>query len=163
MISQELLNEIRQGFVLSLDGIHGEPHWARVRENGLYLAERISADPAVVEFFAYLHDSQRQSDGWDKEHGLRAAEFLRGLTMELLPLSNAQRELLAYACAHHSDGFTEADVSVQACWDADRLDLGRIGIEPDARYLCTPLARDPEIIAWAFRRSKGVGQGFGNP
>ena len=50
--------------------------------------------------------------------------------------------LLAYACRHHSDGRVDADVSVQACWDADRLDLVRVGIRPDPDRLCTPAARD---------------------
>jgi uncharacterized protein len=41
----------------------------------------------------------------------------------------------------HSHGSTEADSTVQACWDADRLDLVRIGIEPEPDRLCTDAAR----------------------
>ena len=44
-------------------------------------------------------------------------------------------------------------MTVQTCWDADRLDLGRVGIKPDARYLCTAEAANPEMIAWAYERS----------
>jgi uncharacterized protein len=44
-------------------------------------------------------------------------------------------------------------VTVQTCWDADRLDLGRVGKHPHPRYLCTPAARDREVIEWAYRRS----------
>jgi len=156
MISQELLSEIRQGFALSLDGIHGEAHWVRVRENGLYLATMTGVDPEIVELFAYLHDSQRRHDGGDREHGPRAAEYIRRLSPALLPLPEAGVELLVYACHYHTAGLTEADVTVQVCWDADRLDLGRVGIEPDARYLCTPAAREPAVIEWALRRSRGV-------
>ncbi|MFM7531655.1 MAG: hypothetical protein ACKO5J_04035, partial [Rubrivivax sp.] len=54
---------------------------------------------------------------------------------------------------HHSSGLTEADVTVQTCWDADRLDLGRVGIRPSPRYLCTPAARQPETIARAYAAS----------
>ena len=39
-------------------------------------------------------------------------------------------ELLIEACKYHSDGFTEADITVQTFRDADRLDLGRVGIRP---------------------------------
>jgi uncharacterized protein len=154
MISKVLLAEVRSGFALRLDGLHGEAHWDRVCENGLFLAERTGADVDVVELFAYLHDAKRLNDGWDKEHGLRAAQYVRRLGGALLMLSDRQLDLLAHACAHHSEGLTEADVTVQTCWDADRLDLGRIDIKPEPRFLCTPAARDPAMIKWAFRKSQ---------
>jgi uncharacterized protein len=100
---------------------------------------------------------KRQGDGWDRDHGRRAAVFLRGLPGPVLTLPAAKLELLAYACAAHSDGLTDADVTVQTCWDADRLDLGRIGIQPDPRRLCTAAARDPATIEWAFLRSQRSG------
>jgi uncharacterized protein len=154
MIAHDLLALIRHGFALHLDGIHGQAHWARVRDNGLRLAAKTRADPEIVELFAYLHDSKRQSDGWDREHGLRAAEFVQSLQGSVLTLSDKSLERLAYACTYHSDGLTEADVTVQTCWDADRLDLGRIGVRPDPRRLCTPAAKDPATIEWAFLRSQ---------
>lgn len=154
MIGQELLDELRQGFALPLDGIHGEAHWARVCETGLRLAGLTGADAQIVELFAYLHDSKRADDGWDREHGQRAAELVRRLSRGArLDLPEGKLELLAYACTHHSEGLTEADVTVQTCWDADRLDLGRIGICPDVRRLCTAEAKDDPIVEWAFRRS----------
>lgn len=156
MVSQELLDLIRRGFALRLDGIHGQAHWGRVRDNGLRLAVQTGADLEIVEFFAFLHDAKRQDDGWDRQHGRRAAEFIRSLPNSLLSLSPEKLECLVYACAFHSDGLTEADVTVQTCWDADRLDLGRIGIKPEPACLCTAAARDPAIIEWAFLRSQGV-------
>jgi uncharacterized protein len=154
MIAQELMDEIRRVFPLSLDGIHGEAHWARVCENGRRLAETTGADFEIVELFAYLHDSKRFNDGWDLEHGRRAASFVRTLQGSLLTLPEEKLEQLAYACAHHSDGLTEADVTVQTCWDADRLDLGRIHIKPDPSRLCTSAAKDPATIEAAYRRSQ---------
>ena len=68
-------------------------------------------------------------------------------------LSDQELELLTHACRHHSDSFMEGDVTVLTCWDADRLDLERVGIRPDPKYLCTPAARDPDLIMWAYRRS----------
>ena len=85
-ISQALLHEIQRGFALRLDGIHGEAHWARVHENGLRLAEQTGADREILELFAYLHDSKRQNDGWDREHGLRAAQYIRTLQGSRLAL-----------------------------------------------------------------------------
>jgi uncharacterized protein len=40
---------------------------------------------------------------------------------------------------------------LQACWDADRLDLGRVGVTPAAHRLCTDAARD--LIEWADERA----------
>jgi uncharacterized protein len=42
---------------------------------------------------------------------------------------------------------------VGACWDADRLDLGRVGIRPRADLLSTEIARDHALIAEATRRA----------
>jgi uncharacterized protein len=156
MIDAVVWDEIQKGFALFLDGIHGRTHWERVRDNGLRLAEQTGADPRLVELFAFLHDSKRLSDGRDPDHGRRAAEFVRS-RQGALSLSSPEVDLLSYACAYHSDGLTEADVTVQTCWDADRLDLGRVGIRPNVRYLCTAAAQDPELIAWAYRRSQGFG------
>jgi uncharacterized protein len=154
VIPPSLLELVRRTFALPLDSIHGEAHWARVCENGLRLAEQTGADPATVELFAYLHDSRREDDGWDRAHGRRAAELVRSLQGTLLDLPEDQLECLAFACTYHSDGLTEASVTVQTCWDADRLDLGRIGVRPDQVRLCTPAAQDPATIEWAWVRSR---------
>jgi uncharacterized protein len=45
-------------------------------------------------------------------------------------------------------------VTVATCWDADRLDLGRVGVRPDAGRLCTEPARRQEVIEHAWRRSR---------
>jgi uncharacterized protein len=59
----------------------------------------------------------------------------------------------------HSDGHTRwhdpGDATVLACWDADRLDLGRVGIRPVPHRLCTAPARQPDAIAQALRLSEG--------
>jgi uncharacterized protein len=154
-ISQGLLEVIWNEFALSLDGIHGTAHWDRVHENGLRLADLTGADPEVVELFAYLHDSKRHDNGFDPEHGQRAAEFVRTLHGSLFTLSDGDLERLVYACIHHSRDITQAEITVQTCWDADRLDIGRIGVKPRARYLCTSAAKDPAMIEWAFQRSQG--------
>jgi hypothetical protein len=52
--------------------------------------------------------------------------------------------------AHHTEGETSQDSSIGACWDSDRLNLWRVGHEPDPRYLSTATARRPERIAWAL-------------
>jgi uncharacterized protein len=153
-VSSELIALVERRFALSLHGIHGPAHWQRVHAIGLRLAELTGADPDTIELFAYLHDSRRLEDGWDLDHGRRAADFAKSLQGSVLELPDDSLQRLTYACTFHSDGLTEADITVQTCWDADRLDLGRIGIQPDPARLCTSAAQDPAIIRWAVRRSQ---------
>ncbi len=155
IITPALLQTLRQEYRLDWHGVHGYAHWLRVRQNGLRLAELTGANPRVVELFAFLHDICRQNDIVDPGHGQRAADFAAGLPDVRRLLTPAELDLLRQACAGHTRGETQADLTVQVCWDADRLDLGRIGIHPDPRFLCTEAARQPEIIAWAHRRSLG--------
>lgn len=144
---------IRAQFVLDCDDIHGASHWARVRDNGLRLAHSTGAQPEVVELFALLHDSQRRNNGHDPEHGPRAAAYAKSLAGSAFELGEAELALLMTACAGHSDGLMRGDITVLACWDADRLDLGRVGRRPDPARLCTEAAREPSLIAWAYQRS----------
>jgi uncharacterized protein len=153
MIDQELVRRIREQFSLKWDGIHGASHWARVRENGLRLAETTGAKPNVIELFAFLHDARRLNDDYDPEHGMRAALFAQTLAGTAFELEPKDLDLLMAACRGHSDGLTTGDITVLTCWDADRLDLGRVGIRPTAERLCTAPARDPVILEWAYKRS----------
>jgi uncharacterized protein len=58
-------------------------------------------------------------------------------------------DLLAFACEEHTNGGVDPDPTVGVCWDADRLNLWRVGIKPDPRFLSTQPARSVERIAWA--------------
>lgn len=120
--------------------IHGLQHWQTVARNGLYLCPFADADPEVVQYFGLLHDSMRENDGADAGHGLRAAEYLRTLA-EMLPLSPTQLDILASACRTHTYGSRPNNMTIAVCWDADRLDLGRVGITPNSAYLSTPEAK----------------------
>lgn len=160
-IRRELFAIAKAGFALDQRGIHGAPHWARVRANGLRLAKVTGADTTVVELFALLHDCKRENDGHDPEHGQRAAGFIWGVK-HLFPLGFTVEQMMAlsHAIAYHSDGLTVIAggtplhrITVATCWDADRLDLGRVGIEPDPALLCTDAARDPAMLKWAHKRS----------
>jgi uncharacterized protein len=61
-----------------------------------------------------------------------------------LGVSREEEELLTFACRHHGDGMVDAGVGVQTCRDADRLDLGRVGIAPDPEPCAR--ARRAELI-----------------
>ena len=154
-ITPALMAELHRKFVkLDWDGTHGAPHWARVRLNGLELARHTGASTKVVELFAFVHDSCRQDEWVDHGHGHRSALYVEELRASAtILISNEEAEMLAIACRDHSDGKTKGDVTIQTCWDADRLDLGRVGIRPDPARMCTAAARDSRLIAGAYERS----------
>lgn len=150
-----VLAEVLRSYWLPLHGAHGVAHWARVLENGVRLAETTGANVAVVRLFAVLHDSKRENEGHDPEHGPRAAEACVVLRGKVFELNDGELSLLYVACHDHTSERTHPDVTVQTCWDADRLDLGRVYIEPRADRLCTPAARAAAMLDWANRRSFG--------
>jgi uncharacterized protein len=148
-----ILRTVLEDYALPWDGDHGVAHWARVLENGLRLAEETGAVVEVVRLFAVLHDSRRKNEYTDPGHGPRAAEFARTLRGRLFDLPDPEFHLLHRACAGHTHERTHPDVTIRTCWDADRLDLGRVGITPDPRYLCTEVAKRPATIRWADGRA----------
>jgi uncharacterized protein len=147
-IVQSILSEYR----LNLRGTHGAWHWLRVRSNGLALAEATpAADREVVELFALLHDSQRFDEYEDIEHGKRAAEFVERLSAEgVITLGQARLKTLMKACAGHTIEVRSTDPTIGCCYDADRLDLSRLGDAPDDRFMSTVASADPELrrLAW---------------
>jgi hypothetical protein len=82
-IIHKALKAVRPQFRLELrHGIHGVPHWSRVWFHGRALAASLDLDPAVLAWFAFLHDSRRFNDWEDPGHGLRAADFAVHLRRE---------------------------------------------------------------------------------
>lgn len=142
---------ILAGYTLPVHGYHGVIHWARVWENGLKLAVSTEADAEVVRLFALFHDSRRVNESHDEGHGLRGGDLAFSLRDNLVHLDDARFEQLYEACRLHTDGLTAADRTLQTCWDADRLDLGRVGILPKPSRLCTDAAR--QLLPWAHPRA----------
>jgi uncharacterized protein len=138
-------------------GWHGIGHWSRVFINGRALAESVDVNPRIPAWFAFLHDSHRHDEGRDPHHGPRAARFAAALRDQgrIAGLSDREFDALHFAIAKHSDGMLGDDPIVQVCWDADRLDLGRVGAYPDRDYLSTALARSDAFLSRAYERSVG--------
>jgi len=152
-VSREFFDLLVSSHGLGHDGFHGKDHWLRVLHNAREIAAETGADLRVLELFAVLHDSQRQNENHDPEHGHRAAAYAAELRGTWFDLADDEMELLVEACHYHSDGIVDAHPTVQACWDSDRLDLGRVGVRPDPRFLCTSFAKRPEVIEAAYLRS----------
>lgn len=149
-----IISTILEDYALPWDGHHGIAHWARVLENGRRLASETGAIIEVVELFAVLHDARRINEGTDPDHGPRAAEFAEELrSYRLFELPDSEFHLLHRACSGHTHERTHPDITIQTCWDADRLDLGRVGITPDPRFLSSSAAKRREMIDWADGRA----------
>lgn len=150
-----LLRRVLAELSLSPLGPHGLRHWARVLETGRRLADRAGQPRAVVEAFALLHDSKREREHDDPQHGARAAAFAQQLADEgALQLDDVGLCTLEHACRLHSDGLMTADPITAICWDADRLDLGRVGLRPRREWLCSDAARDADLFNWAVARGE---------
>ena len=146
-----IMGAILRGYALQVRGAHGVVHWARVLENGLRVADAIGADCEVVTLVALFHDSRRVNEYRDHGHGQRGGEFARSLRGSLIHLDDDRFELLYEACRLHTDGHRTGDPTLLACWDADRLDLGRVGITPARHKLCTDAARG--LLQWSHGRA----------
>ena len=117
--------------------IHGIDHWDRVARNGESLNVP-GADMVVVLCFAYLHDVERDSDGYEVEHGPKAAELIDQIRDSLLGfLDDKQIGLLKDACTFHTTVPRTGNPTIDTCFDSDRLDLPRAGIMPDPNKMAT--------------------------
>jgi uncharacterized protein len=138
---------------INKEGIHGTSHWARVRHHGLTVGKERDADLLVIELFSFLHDSQRENEWRDPLHGTRAADFAVSLNSVYYDLNSSQLDKLCYAMTLHSDGHVHADATIQSCWDADRLDLGRADIYPSEKFLSNEAAKHiASAYEWSLQR-----------
>jgi uncharacterized protein len=154
IVTPWLVEKVLDGYQLDILGIHGPSHWLRVRANGLALAARTpGADADLVELFALLHDCRRLDEDRDRGHGERAAAHAEALARDgLLRLEAARLALLVAACAGHEHGKVAMDPTIGCCWDADRLELSRLGRRPKAHRLSTEAALAPDVQAEAWQR-----------
>lgn len=107
-----------------------------IRENG-------AGDPVVAELFGILHDVHRGQ----RRHGEAAAAYARQLRgVGLLELDDDQMALLCTALEGHAHGTTTSDPTIGACWDADRLELRRVGARIASRLLSTDAGRKAAAV-----------------
>ena len=121
--------------------VHGISHWDRVAKNAdaLWTSD---VNVLVVKDFAYIHDVERENDGYDLQHGPRAAALVDEVRdSELAFLDDQEIQLLKEACRLHTSTWRTEDATVNACFDADRLDLGRVGITPNPDKMATVQGR----------------------
>jgi uncharacterized protein len=134
---KKLWKIVTEQFPLDIHSFHGPGHWKQVEINGLLIAKETGADETVIKLFALFHDSRRENEIIDDGHGLRGAELARSLRGVHFDLPDIAFEIIIDACQHHTDGLKTSDITIATCWDADRLDLTRLGIMPDPKRMGT--------------------------
>lgn len=165
----DYLNEVAIKEVMSGDrsGCHNSAHWFKVSQLGTLIALAEGVDPVVPLLFGFYHDCRRENDGFDPNHGHRAALLaLNHSHRGLLNISQDQLTLLMFACEHHTKGSVDSeDKVVSACWDADRLDLPRVGVQTLPEFLGTDTAKSlcehqKDMYSYAYRDGAEV---YGRP
>jgi uncharacterized protein len=128
---------------------HGPDHWFQVWITGEELAQRVQGvNLEVVGMFALFHDAMRYGDD-DPDHGRRGWMLWEEVEKDLLlghrrteRWTDAHSALLFEACAKHSLGQRSMDPTIGVCWDADRLDIHRLGLWPTPQFISTEAGLD---------------------
>lgn len=143
------------GIISAPDSLHDPSHWERVESFGHKIAKVNGADKDVISLFAYLHDARRENDDHDPEHGERAVILLDELIeANLIDISDKQyKQLIRALSVHNSLDASSDDVTVQTCWDADRLDLWRCDFIPNPDLMYTEFGKSKEMIDYAKKFS----------
>ena len=141
-----LFEKVSNEFALSLEGIHGVKHWIQVYHYTQFLAKSYNIESEVFLLFSLLHDSKRENEYEDIEHGIKAARSIEAYQNQgLILLSNEDTERLIFACANHTKADKShplyQDLVVQICLDADKLDIGRVGVIPHESHFLTDVAK----------------------
>ena len=148
----ELVEKVERRAPLVGSPDHGAHHWRLVAVTGAELLPTVpTADPLVILLFALFHDSQRETEYVDPEHGPRGARLARELVPGAIPdLEPARLDKLCEACDLHTSAGPTDEPTLGTCWDSDRLNLWRVEIEPSPMYLSSEEAKRPERISWAY-------------
>jgi uncharacterized protein len=146
VVPKDVIKDIFDEFELDLlDGYHGFYHWSRVIENGMFLSEDNGTNLNVIIAFGFFHDCKRENDDEDPEHGFRGSQIMAEYK-DRLGLTNEEFQKAYTACDGHTNEKHHEDLDIATCWDADRLDLMRVGIYPKPEFLNNDLAKEDWVI-----------------
>ncbi len=120
-------------------GLHGISHLRRVAILSGRLAEAVGEDVESAVVMGFLHDCARRNDGNDLEHPHDSAVLARGLIERFFPHLEVDR--ICDAIEGHAGGEVTTDPLTACLWDADRLELKRIGRTIDLELLSTKVAK----------------------
>jgi len=120
-------------------GLHGLSHLRRVAILSGRLASATGEDVEAAVVMGFLHDGARTDDKGGNGHAHDSAVLARQLLKMFYPHLEADR--ICDAIARHADGEVTGDTLTACLWDADRLELKRIGRTIDLDLLSTRVAK----------------------
>ena len=129
--------------------LHGISHLRRVAILSGRLANAVGEDVESAIVMGFLHDCARRNDKNDIDHARDSEVLARGLIERFY--SHLDVDRICEAIAGHADGDVTSDPFTGCLWDADRLELKRIGRTIDLDLLSTKVAK-----RLARRRQQGV-------
>ncbi len=119
--------------------LHGISHLRRVAILSGRLANAVGEVVEAAVVMGFLHDCARKNDGNDLEHAHDSAVLARELTERFYPHLDVDR--ICDAIEGHAGGEVTTDPLSACLWDADRLELKRIGRTIDLDLLSTKVAK----------------------
>lgn len=119
--------------------IHGVQHLRQVAFLAGRFAYSLNVDYKTAIIGGYLHDCARSDDGGGNSHAHESA-FLAKRIIET-NWSSTDIDKIFYAIYYHADGLNTNDPFIGCIWDADRLNLVRLGLIPKVELLSTEFAK----------------------
>lgn len=105
-----------------------------------------------MRLFALFHDSCREDEYRDPEHGPRGVQLAIDFRQAgHFHLDDRRMEILVTACCIHNGAPPQSDPTIGVCLDADRLDLPRVGITQDPDRLSTTTAKSSVLRHGSIR------------
>lgn len=140
------------------DDEHGKLHSARVMLNSLILANEMDLSEADIDKLctaAAFHDSMRDNNDEDENHGKKSAEYYKDFANDcpdIVKYDKTVEQLIRYHSMPDDEGvtaFSEDDIHLFKIFkDADALDRVRFGIRAlDVNQLRTPIAKSLTMVA----------------
>ncbi len=129
--------------------LHGISHLRRVAILSGRLANAVGEDVESAVVMGFLHDCARRNDKNDIDHARDSEVLARGLIERFY--SHLDVDRICEAIAGHADGEVTSDPFTGCLWDADRMELKRIGRTIDLDLLSTKVAK--RLVR---RRQQGV-------
>ena len=159
--------------------IHGVAHWTRVHRYGLLLADSLKLsekEKIAIALFGFTHDLARTDDGGGNQHSIAGAKYVQYVTDTLFSdFPNSTVDIVKVAIRYHSDGMNAEEAlyelpiagssnwsresvlnMIGCCWDADRLDLLRLGIMPNESKMSTSYWQDVLPLAAKLNKMTSV-------
>lgn len=154
VIPKKILIEVIESFYLQLfNGVHGIDHWTRVLQNGIILCDKNpNLNKNIIIAFSFFHDVGRTREDDEPIHGYNGGRRLLKYKYKI-NLTKEEIDKCYEACVDHTHTRHHKDPQIAACWDADRLDLYRVGVMPDVDYLNLEESKEEDIIKEAATRS----------